>query len=112
MTYSIPKTNPNHKKIPKSWWNEDCKQAIDNKINALKKFRKTRLPSDLILYKRANAVARKTINEAKRKDWENFCCEINPKTNTKIIWNKIKRIQKTNTNSIPVLQYDQIEAIN
>ena len=112
MTCSIPKTNPNHHKTPTSWWNDDCKQAINNKKKALKTLRKTRLPSDLINYKRACAVAKKTINSAKRKDWEDFCNEINQKTNTKIIWNTIKRISKTlNANSIPVLNHNGTDAI-
>ena len=51
-------------------------------------------------------------NNANRKDLEKFCNELNPKTNTKIIWNKIKSIHKTNNiNIIPVLQYNGIEAL-
>ena len=105
MTCSILKTNPNHKKPSHG----GMKNA--NKTNALKRLRKTRLPSDLILYKRTCAISRKIINNAKRKDCEKFCNELKPKTNTKIIWNKIKRIRKTNNiNSIPVLQYNGIAA--
>ena len=61
MTCSIPKTNPNHTKKTKSWWNEECKQAITDKTNALKKL-------DLTLSKKACAISRKIINNAKRKD--------------------------------------------
>ena len=112
MSCSIPKTNPNHCKTPTSWWNDDCKHAIAEKKNALKKLKKTKLPSDFINYKKACATARKTINAAKRKDWENFCSEINPKTNTKIVWNKIKRKEKKRSiNSIPVLHYNNSDII-
>ena len=112
MTCSLSKTNPNHKKTPKSWWNEECKVAITDKKNALKRLRKTRLPVDLIAYKRASAIAKKAINKAKRKDWESFCNELNPKTNTKTVWNKIKRIGKSsNKNSIPVLQHIGTDSI-
>ena len=112
MAESMPKTNPDHKKTPTSWWNDECNKAILDKKNGLKTLRKTRLPEDLIKYKRACAIARKIINKEKRKDWEQLCNEMNPQTNTKKVWNKIKRIEKTRTkNNIPVLEHNGIDTI-
>ena len=37
---------------------------------------------------------------------------MNPQTNTKKVWNKIKRIEKTRTkNNIPVLEHNGIDTI-
>ena len=88
---SFPKTT-GHKptKIPTSWWNEDCKQAILDRKNALKVLKKSYLPNDLIEYKRACANARKIIKKAKKEDWRNFCSTINSQTSSKQIWEKVK----------------------
>ena len=62
------------------------------------------LPSDYIKYKKARAVARKTIKEAKRKGWQEFCTNIDSKTSTRDAWNKLKCISKTNSyKGIPTL---------
>ena len=113
MSCTIPKTNPNHGKNPTSWWDENCEKAIKDKRNALKKLRKTCHPSDLVAYKRTSAIARRTIKNAKRLDWEHFCNNLNLNTNTKIIWNKIKRIGQPNSiNNIPVIKHNGVDAIS
>ena len=66
----------------------------------------------MIAYKRAHAIARKTIKTAKKKDWEKFCNEINYHTPSKVIWNQIKRINKIQSNrSIPILKNNDTDII-
>ena len=102
----------NVKKVPTSWWNDKCEQAIKDRKAALKILKKSCHPDDLIAYKRACAIARKTIKQAKREDWRQFCSSINSQSSSKQIWSKIKRINKVQKKiSIPVLKQGNVDFI-
>lgn len=61
VRYQIRKNNPCE------WWDAECREAIENRKKALKKFKRNRILENWIEFKRCKAVARKTINRKKRK---------------------------------------------
>lgn len=49
---------------------------------------------DFIEYKKARAIARKTIKVNKKEDFRRFAASLNKNTNLKYVWKKIKVIKK------------------
>ena len=110
---SIPKTKPIKSGInPVPWWNTECDEAIRNKRKARNRLKRSRLPSDLIAYKRASAIARRVIRHAKKEDWRQFCGTIVSSSDTALVWKKIKKISHTKTyHPLPVLKNDKHTAV-
>lgn len=103
---SIPVAKSNNRKhniVP--WWNEDCKEAVTNRKQALNKLKRNNTPENLIDYKEKETVAKNTILEAKRDDWKGFCdtC-VHKNVNSKDFWTKIKRIKGSTFTPMPLLK--------
>jgi ribonuclease HI/exonuclease III len=110
----VPKTKVvKEGKSPVPWWNEECNRVVREKKKALNALKRSRLPEDFVKYKKKTALARKTIKEAKRNGWREFCEGINTKTPTQQIWNKVKSISNTKSfKSMPCLSKDGQIAIS
>ncbi|KAL0132848.1 hypothetical protein PUN28_000508 [Cardiocondyla obscurior] len=52
MTKPVTQNNYKRNNNPKSWWDEECQTAINNRKKDLKKFKKTRNIHDYIEYKK------------------------------------------------------------
>ena len=65
------------KKIKVPWWDEGCKQAIQERRAALKRLRRTLRLEDVVEYKRKRAYAQRTIKQAKTASWKLLCSSIN-----------------------------------
>ena len=102
---AIPKTSaPRQGKSPVPCWTDKCSEVTRDKKRALNRLKRSPLPVDYIKYKKARAITRKTIKEAKRKGWQEFCTNIDSKTSTRDVWNKLKCISKTKSyKGIPTL---------
>lgn len=109
---SIPVKKFGGKKAAVPWWTLECSVAVRRRNTALRVVRKTLLSSDLIIYKQAQAVVRKTVKSAKREYWRSFCSSIGTDIPVTEIWSMIRKmrgIRKTGT--IPVLQQGDREAV-
>ena len=96
----IPKNStPNKKNKP--WFNNECKEAINKRKAALRKFKKEPTTSNLTNYKLYKAKARKTLKEAKKTCWREYVNGINISTKPKAVWRMIKGIAGKN-NSAPI----------
>ena len=89
---SIPKTNPNNHPPPIPWWNDDCKLAIKDRNKAKRKATKSMMYDDLLDYKEKKRIAQKTVREARKQYWENYCSSLNRFTPSSDIWQKVKKI--------------------
>ena len=85
-------------KTPKPWWNSACKQATKNKKKAYRKFKTTPNTENHIAYKKANAIAVRTIRQSKKESWEKFLASINSYTSAKDVWGKINALKGKNKN--------------
>ena len=68
---SIPKTSTNPKKS-KPWYNDECKDAIKQRKQALSKFCRYPTKENLNKVKNFRANARRTIKASKRKSWKAY----------------------------------------
>ena len=87
----IPKTSTNPKKS-KPWSNDDCKEAIKQRKQAISKFCKNPSKEKLNDIKVFRAKARRTIRASKRKSWKSYVSKINHRTPIKKVWDMIRKI--------------------
>jgi len=100
---AIPKgrNRGNRKLVP--WWNEECYQAVRDRNKAFRLLKRTHTMNQLIQYKKAQAVVRRTIRQAKKTSWRNFCDEIGRTTPVGEVWSMIKRMGETGGSGITQL---------
>ena len=91
-TKHIPKTSPLPKRIPVPWWSDDCRRAIRDRRRFFRAFQRRPTTSNLTLFRKARAVARRTVREAKRSSWAAYITSINRFTPVTLVWRRIHRI--------------------
>ena len=89
---SVPQTSTNPKRPDKPWYNDDCKQAVKDRKQALTKFNLRPTKENHNLFPISRAKARRTIRENKRKAWRQYVSKLNSRTTTKKTWDMIRKI--------------------
>ncbi len=90
---TIPKTSPNPKRGIKPWFDDECKQVINERKRALNRFEIYPTMENKLEYKKLQAISRKTIKSKKRKSWQDYVGKITSSTPIKKIWDKVKKIE-------------------
>lgn len=93
---------PKSSKCPKKnrpWFNKECKEAIKNRKDSLKKFNKRPTKENLNATRILRAKARRTIKQAKRNSWQTYISKINSRTPMKKVWDKLRKINGKNKRS-------------
>ena len=108
---------PKSSKCPKQnrpWYNEDCKEAIKNRKDALRKFNRNPIKENLIRTKVMRAKARRTIKTAKRSSWQKYISKINSRTPMKKVWNMIRKIsgKKKSSKLVHINNSDGTKCLN
>ena len=89
---SIPKSKGRSERKLVPWWTEECRQAVRQRNRALRLLKRTHNMQNPIQYKKAQAVVRRTVRQAKRKSWRNFCSSIGRTTPVGEVWGMIRRM--------------------
>jgi len=89
---AIPRSKNQRSKTLVPWWTEDCGKAVKSRNKAFRLVRRTHNMQHLIQYKKAQAVVRRTIRQAKRESWRHFCNKIGRTTPVGEVWGMIKRM--------------------
>ena len=102
---SIPK-----KKIGRSrmipYWNDQCKNAVQNKRKAQKKMQRSGNLLDCIAYRKSKAEVQRIIKESGKQHWRDTCSNINSSTKLSSVWKMVKNMQGTrSTHSIPSIKH-------
>ena len=89
-----------------------CDVAVKKKKHAFTRMKRTWLLSDIIIFKRCSARARRVILEAKSSSWRQFCTSLTCNTNLKV-WKVIKSFSGHRSSYfIPTLHAQGISAKN
>ena len=100
----IPKTSSLPKRIPVPWWSDDCQRAIRERRRCFRAFSRRPTTDNLIHFRKAKAVARRTIREAKRSSWTAYITTLNRFTPLTLVWRRIHRVSGRGTPiPLPVL---------
>lgn len=89
---TIPKTSKEPRIIRKPWFNDECKTAISERKNALRKFKLNPSPNTLSNLRVFRAKARRCIRLNKRNSWKSYISRINSQTPMKKVWKMVRRI--------------------
>jgi hypothetical protein len=111
-TKTIPKTSTNPKLPIKPWFNDECKQAINERKRALYTFQRYPNLENKLEYKRLQAISRKTIKANKRKSWHEYVNTLQSSTPLKKMWDKVKKIEGKRTSTINHLIKNNDEITN
>ena len=77
---SVLQTLTNAKCPDKPWYNDDCKQAVKDRKQALRKFNLGPTKENHNLFRISRAKARCTIRESKRKAWRQYVSKLKSRT--------------------------------
>lgn len=89
----IPRTSGIYKRPPVPWWTNEIHEMIQKRKTLRKNLKTSYTVQKHIEYKKVNAKVRWLIKQSKKTTWENYIKTINPKTQSKVVWSKIKKIK-------------------
>ena len=87
-TYEI---KPHRVKTP--WFDEECKNLRKERKKALRQFIKAPTVENKIKHQAARAKCRFVFKNKKKESWKKFCSNLSFKTDTKKVWDIIKKIK-------------------
>lgn len=89
---SIPKTNKINRTRPVPWWNQECTQLCYERKRALRRYQRSQLQADKIIYLIARSKAQYRLRSIKRKSWQEYISKINTTTPMSKIWTRIRKL--------------------
>ena len=102
---NIPRSKDNHSKphntVP--WWTEECDLAIRKRENARKNYKHSKSDDDFQTFRRARTEAKNVLKQVRKKKWQDYISQIDSKTNSKEIWDKVNRFRGKQIKPVSVL---------
>ena len=94
---SVPRASSNPKHPNKPWFNDECKQAIEERKSILRQFNLRPTQENLSKFKIARAKARRTIKQSKHASWRQYVSRLNSRSSVKKTWDMIRKINGKNS---------------
>ena len=95
----IPKTSPFNKKKSKPWFDDECKNAVEERKNANKLAKTNPTVNNLMRSRMIQAKTKKYLKKKKRESWENYVSSINSQTPMNKVWKMINKISGKNVSN-------------
>ena len=76
-------------KYNKPWWNEECARVVGLKLEAKKKLKRHPSEENLIGFRKAEALVRRTVKIAKKDSFEKYCTTINSFSPICQVWKRV-----------------------
>lgn len=89
---TIPMTSPINRVKCVPWWTQECTQLNLERKRALRRYQRSRLPADKIIFQRARARSQYFIRKIKKESWKQYISSINIKTPMSKVWTKIRKM--------------------
>ena len=97
---TIPFTYLSNKRKSKSWFNKDCKNAINSRNKALRIFNLHPTSQNHDIFKRLRAKAKKIIKKSKTDSFHNYVSSLDLQTSSSKVWNMIKNFKGKNSSDL------------
>ena len=78
------------------WWTPGCKLALSNAKRQLRTLQRFHSPANIVEYKRLDAIATRTLLEAKSVSWQKYLSTVNKDTKNKTLWKVINSLSGKN----------------
>ncbi|RLU23006.1 hypothetical protein DMN91_005284, partial [Ooceraea biroi] len=82
---------------PVQWWDAECAAVIQDRKAKLQTWKRSQRMEDFIEFKRARAIAKRTIKSKKKEDLDRFCNSINRYTDMSYVWNTMRVFKRVQT---------------
>jgi hypothetical protein len=89
---TVPKTSDHPRKISKPWFNDECRAAIRERKEALRRLAASPTQTNLNGFRVLRAKARRVIRAAKRDSWRDYVSKLNSQTPLRKVWKMVRRI--------------------
>ena len=90
---AIPKINVNRSRRPfVPWWNKECKNHRSAVRSAYRRMTRNPTPVTINIYKRRLALKTRVYKKAKINSWRSYISNLNARTPSSKVWQKIKKI--------------------
>jgi len=83
-------TNPLQKSVP--FWTEECSKAVQRRNKAKNKMQRTQNLDDQQKYYRSRGVAQRTIKEAEKQYWREYCSILDSTSKMSQVWGTVKKM--------------------
>ena len=80
-------------KIPLPWFNEECKKVHRERKRAARALKHNHNQSNMVAYRRLNALCRWTFKKAKKETWMQYLTSINVRTSMSQVWKRINKVK-------------------
>jgi len=80
----LSKPMPPKKKV--LFWNDECTNAVENRNRAKNKMQVSNNLDDCMSYRHLKEIAQRTIKDAKKQSWQEYCSTIDDSTKLGKIW--------------------------
>ena len=90
---AIPMTKLNPQRVKTPWFDEECKNLRKERKRALRQFVKAPTNENKIKHQAARAKCRFVFKKKKKESWEKFCSNLSFKTDTKKVWDIVRKIK-------------------
>lgn len=96
------------------WWDDECREAVEARKEALKNYTKKGSRENFLLHKKQNSVTKKFLKEKKKSSFVEFCGTLSRESTAAYVWSKIKAFKnrvtahpnKSTTNAIPTKELE------
>ena len=89
---TVPKTSKKPKRRDRPWFNDNCKEAIRERKQALRHFSRNPTTINHDTYKLFRAKARRTFKQNKKRSWRDHVSQLNSSSSIKKTWDMIRKI--------------------
>lgn len=105
----VKRARQKDKYVPKFWWSTEVEKAWQEKREARVRFNRTGGMQELIEFKRSEAVFNRIKKESQKQRFKEFVESIDPRTPSKIIWEKLRRLTGRKRSTANVLVHENME---
>ncbi|CAG5079473.1 Similar to X-element\ORF2: Probable RNA-directed DNA polymerase from transposon X-element (Drosophila melanogaster) [Cotesia congregata] len=97
-------------RTPAPWWNDDCAAVLEERKAALQIMKRQLTVESYAKYKQAEAKAKQTFYQTKKKAWQEFTETLNGTTPISVIWKKFKAFKNRRLTSPHALPRQELSA--
>lgn len=94
------KTNKQHKKVQKPWWDSECEAAVANRRKAFKELKQRSSREFIATYRRVSHDTRRTLNKRKRENFKAYINNINDNFSIAGFWDCVSKLRNCSFNNI------------
>ena len=112
-TASMPVKSGVYSKSPVPWYNQEVREARQERVRALRALKRNHTVANKIAYNRLKAKCRYVQLQAQRKAWQEYVSSINSQVSRHQIWKKVGKIAgKFTPTPTPVLRLGDGNLVN